>query len=260
MYVVKNGLPKYMLPLAYFFAFFGMIGCLAAFQSNQIVQITKDLYFENIINFEYFAGIFLMVITALVILGGLKRIATVASWLVPFMAGLYLIVKKVIAILLNFESFIPSLLLIFSEAFNANSAISGGIAGVIITGIRRGAFSNEAGIGTEAMIHGAAKTSHPVKQGLVAMTGPIFDTLIMCTLTALVILVSGVWQDSGSTGVTLTSEAFSQTLGPIGSIILFMCIKFWKQYNFYSITLRNCMCKILIWRECCKTISIFCNT
>jgi len=223
MYVVKNGLPKYMLPLAYFFAFFGMIGCLAAFQSNQIVQITRDLYFENFINFEYFAGIFLMVITALVILGGLKRIATVASWLVPFMAGLYLI-AVLVAILLNFDSFIPSILLIFSEAFNVNSAISGGIVGVIITGIRRGAFSNEAGIGTEAMIHGAAKTSHPVKQGLVAMTGPIFDTLIMCTLTALVILVSGVWQDSVSTGVTLTSEAFTQTLGPLGSIILFICV------------------------------------
>ena len=223
MYVVKNGLPKYMLPLAYFFAFFGMIGCLAAFQSNQIVQITKDLYFENFINFEYFAGIFLMVITALVILGGLKRIATVASWLVPFMAGLYLI-AVLVAILLNFDSFIPSILLIFSEAFNVNSAISGGIVGVIITGIRRGAFSNEAGIGTEAMIHGAAKTSHPVKQGLVAMTGPIFDTLIMCTLTAVIILTSGVWLSSDSSGVTLTSEAFLSTLGPIGPVILFMCV------------------------------------
>ena len=223
MYVVKNGLPRFMLPLAYFFAFFGMIGCMSAFQSNQIVQITQDLYFSGIENFEYFAAVFLMLITSLVILGGLQRIAEVSSWLVPFMASLYF-VAVVLAILVEIDSFLPSLGLIFSEAFNFDSAVSGGIAGVIITGVRRGAFSNEAGIGTEAMIHGAAKTSHPVKQGLVAMTGPIFDTLIMCTLTAILILVSGVWQQSDSNGVTLTAEAFSATLGPLGSVILFMCV------------------------------------
>jgi len=223
MYVIKNGLPKYMLPLAYFFAFFGMIGCLSAFQPNQIVQITRDLYFPEVIYFEYMAGIFLMAITALVILGGLKRIADVSALLVPFMALLYFVSVSV-AILLNFELFIPSMSLIFTEAFNGEAALTGGIAGVIITGIRRGAFSNEAGIGTEAMIHGAAKTSHPVRQGLVAMTGPIFDTLVMCTLTALLILVSGVWESSASNGITLTSEAFTTTLGPLGSIILFLCV------------------------------------
>ena len=129
-----------------------------------------------------------------------------------------------VAILLNADLFLPSMQLIFSEAFNGEAAVAGGIAGVIITGIRRGAFSNEAGIGTEAMIHGAAKTSHPVKQGLVAMTGPIFDTLIMCTLTAVLILISGVWQASDSNGITLTSEAFTSTLGPVGAIILFFCV------------------------------------
>ena len=223
MYVIKNGLPKYMLPLAYFFAFFGMIGCLSAFQPNQIVQITRDLYFPNVMYFEYFAGAFLMIVTALVILGGLKRIADVSALLVPFMALLYL-TSVLIAILLNIDLFLPSMQLIFSEAFNGEAAVTGGIAGVIITGIRRGAFSNEAGIGTEAMIHGAAKTSHPVKQGLVAMTGPIFDTLIMCTLTALLILISGVWQASDSNGITLTSEAFTSTLGPVGAVILFFCV------------------------------------
>ena len=89
MYVIKNALPNYMLPLAYFFAFFGIIGCLPGFQSNQLVQISKDLYFPSVENFELIAGIFLAIITAIVVVGGLKRIANVASYLVPFMGCIY---------------------------------------------------------------------------------------------------------------------------------------------------------------------------
>ena len=197
---------------ATFFSLFGMIGCLSALQPNQMVQITKDLFFSDIENFQYFAAVFLMIVTALVILGGLTRIAEISAFLVPLMSGIYFL-SVLVAVSINYDQFLPSLGLIFSEAFNSNTAVSGGLlGGVIITGVRRGAFSNEAGIGTEAMIHGAAKTSHPVKQGLVAMIGPIFDTLIMCTLTALLILTTGVWESSSSEGVTLTAEAFNSTL------------------------------------------------
>ena len=223
MYIIKNGLPKYMLPLAYFFAFFGIIAGLPAFQANQVVQLTNDLYFPDVENFKYFAGFTLVVITSLVVLGGLKRIANVSAWLVPFMGGIYFF-AVLYAVLINYDKFLPSISLIFTEAFSLNSAFSGGLIGVILTGIKRGAFSNEAGIGTEALIHGTARTSSPVKQGLIAMTGPIFDTLIMCTLTAAIILTSGVWLSSESSGVTLTSEAFLSTLGPIGPVILFMCV------------------------------------
>mgnify|MGYP005670226911 FL=1 len=128
----------------------------------------------------------------MVVLGGLKRIANVSAWLVPFMGGLYLS-AVLFAVLINYDQFLPAIGLIVSEAFSINSAVAGGLVGVILTGIKRGAFSNEAGIGTEALIHGTAKTTNPVKQGLIAMTGPIFDTLIMCTLTAVIILISGVW-------------------------------------------------------------------
>ena len=138
-----------------------------------------------------------MIITAAVVLGGLKRIANVSAFLVPLMGGLYL-VAVLVAVILNYQMFFPALGLIVIEAFSFDSAVAGGLVGVILTGIKRGAFSNEAGIGTEALIHGAAKTSHPVKQGLIAMTGPIFDTLIMCTLTAVIILISGVYQTSDS--------------------------------------------------------------
>ncbi len=163
MYVIKNGLPKRMLPLAYFFALAGMIGCLPAFQSNQLIQITGDLAFSEIENFNILGGLVLAGITGLVVIG-------------------------------------------------------------LIYGVRRGAFSNEAGMGTESLVHGVAKVSNPVKQGLVAMTGPIFDTLIICTATALMILVSGVWETSSSQGVTLTAEAFSILLGNFGGIILFVCV------------------------------------
>ena len=224
MYVIKNGLPSFMFPLATFFSLFGMIGCLSALQPNQMVQITKDLFFSDIENFQYFAAVFLMIVTALVILGGLTRIAEISAFLVPLMSGIYFL-SVLVAVSINYDQFLPSLGLIFSEAFNSNTAVSGGLlGGVIITGVRRGAFSNEAGIGTEAMIHGAAKTSHPVKQGLVAMIGPIFDTLVMCTLTALLILTTGVWESSSSEGVTLTAEAFNSTLGLFGSIVLFLSV------------------------------------
>ena len=223
MYVIKNGLPKNMLPLAYFFAFAGMIGCLPAFQSNQLIQITGDLGFSNIENFNIYGGLSLASITALVVLGGLKRIAEVASYLVPFMGSIYF-GAMLIAIVLNINLVIPAFLLIITDAFSGTAIAGGTFFGVLIYGVRRGAFSNEAGMGTESLVHGVAKVSNPVKQGLVAMTGPIFDTLIICTATALMILISGVWETSASQGVTLTAEAFSSLLGSFGGFVLFACV------------------------------------
>ena len=248
MYIIKNGLPKFMLPFAYFFAIFGIIGCLPSFQANQLVQITNDLYFSDVENFKYIAAFILVVLTSIVILGGLKRIAEVSAWLVPIMAVLYF-VSVLSAILLNIDQLIPAFKLIFVDAFTGNAVLGGGIAGVIITGIRRGAFSNEAGIGTESLVHGAAKTSNPVKQGLVAMTGPIFDTLIMCTLTALIILISGVWQSSDSSGVTLTSEAFSMILGPIGSLILFLCVVSFGMSTIFTYSYYGASCAKFLFGE-----------
>ena len=130
----------------------------------------------------------------------------------------------VIALILNLNQVLPAFKLIFIDAFNGTAIAGGTFFGVLIYGVRRGAFSNEAGMGTESLVHGVAKVSNPVKQGLVAMTGPIFDTLIICTATALMILVSGVWETSSSQGVTLTAEAFSTLLGNFGGLILFVCV------------------------------------
>ena len=237
-----------MLPLAYFFAIAGVIAGLPAFQANQVVQLTNDLYFPEVENFKYYAGAFLVILTAMVVLGGLKRIANVSAWLVPFMGGLYLS-AVLFAVLLNYDQFLPAIGLIMSEAFSINSAVAGGLVGIILTGIKRGAFSNEAGIGTEALIHGAAKTTNPVKQGLIAMTGPIFDTLIMCTLTAVIILISGVWQTSDSAGVTLTSEAFLSTLGPIGPIILFVCVISFGMSTIFTYSYYGSACSKFLFGE-----------
>ena len=223
MYVIKNGLPKKMLPLAYFFALAGMIGCLPAFQSNQLIQITGDLAFSEIENFNILGGLVLAGITGLVVIGGLKRIAEVATFLVPLMGSIYF-GAMIVALILNLNLVLPAFKLIFVDAFNGTAIAGGTFFGVLIYGVRRGAFSNEAGMGTESLVHGVAKVSNPVKQGLVAMTGPIFDTLIICTATALMILVSGVWETSSSQGVTLTSEAFSVLLGSLGGLILFVCV------------------------------------
>ncbi len=223
MYVIKNGLPKKMLPLAYFFAIAGMIGCLPAFQSNQLIQITGDLAFSEIENFNVYGGLVLASITGIVVIGGLKRIAEVATYLVPMM-GLIYFGAMLIALLFNSNLILPAFKLIFIDAFNGTAIAGGTFFGVLIYGVRRGAFSNEAGMGTESLVHGVAQVSNPVKQGLVAMTGPIFDTLIICTATALMILISGVWETSSSQGVTLTAEAFAMLLGSFGGLILFICV------------------------------------
>ena len=223
MYVIKNALPASMLPLAYFFAAAGLIGALPGFQSNQLVQIIGDLPMFQFENFNLIAGVVLAIITGVIILGGLIRIAKVSEWLVPLMSVLYF-GSTVVALVLNFEDVIPAFKIIIEDAFTGSAVAGGSVIAVIIMGVRRGAHSNEAGIGTETLVHGSAKTSDPVKQGLVAMLGPIFDTLIMCTSTALLIIISGVWLNSDANGVTLTAEAFSMLLGPIGYAVLFICV------------------------------------
>ena len=139
------------------------------------------------------------------------------------MAMLYM-GSALFVIVTNFDKVPESFLLILTDAFTGLAAAGGAIGTVIATGVRRGAFSNEAGIGTEALAHGAVKTNEPVREGLVAMVGPIIDTLLVCTSTAMVILISGVWQGNDSNGVTMTAEAFSIMMPTVGIYILMACI------------------------------------
>ncbi len=188
MYVILKAFPKPFHFLAYLFSFFGLIGCLALFQMNQISVFLQSQFSVD----PLILGISTALVVAYVLKGGIKRIASVTSSLVPLMCLLY--VSCCIVILVMNAEQIPSLfLLIFKEAFSGSSVVGGvvglGVKEIFQIGVKRAAFSNEAGIGTAPMAHGNAKTKEPVREGLVAMLGPLIDTLIVCTMTALVVLI-----------------------------------------------------------------------
>ena len=164
-------------------------------------------------------GLLLAVLVGMVVVGGIKRIGAFAARLVPGMVLLYGGTSLVI-ILLHVDRILPSLSLILSDAFTGQAVAGGALGMVIVTGVRRAAFSNEAGMGTEAMAHGAAKTNEPIREGVVAMWGPVIDTLIMCTLTGLVLMVTGVWDSGIGDGVLLTTHAFQQALPGVGPYLL----------------------------------------
>lgn len=232
MYVIMEGLGKKWKPLAILFALGGLFGPLPIFQSNQLTQILRDVIYEpaglaaadgSFFIANLLTGIVLALLISLVIFGGIKRIGSVAARLVPFMVILYIV--SVLYILVIHIVDIPGVfVLIFTDAFTAQAALGGAVGEIIRTGIQRGAFSNEAGIGTESLAHGAAKTTEPVREGLVAMMGPVIDTIIICTMTALAILVTGVWQGSEDSGITMTLMAFISVYGPIGAYVLVMSV------------------------------------
>lgn len=247
MHVIKEALSKKWMPLAYLFSVMGMIGCLPIFQANQLTQVIRDVLIipahmeQGVFDFvgmsirytDVYVGLILTVLVGLVIFGGLQRIANVASKMVPLMIVIYFIV--VITIVLMNISSVPSMFaLIITDAFTGQSVMGGAIYAVIITGARRAAFSNEAGLGTAPIAHGAAKTDEPVREGLVAMLGPAIDTLVVCTLTALAILITNVWQTTDLTGVTLTSRAFETAFPGVGNYILLTCIFFFASSSLFA--------------------------
>ncbi len=245
MYVISEGLGGVWKPLAVLFAVAGVIGCLPLLQPNQLIQVVRDVVFAPYMSFEgghfrfdLIAGLVLSGLVAVVIFGGITRIAEVASRAVPVMVVLYM-VSTLWIILYNLDDVPRYLSLILTDAFTG-SAVAGGVVGTtIVTGVRRAAFSNEAGIGTEALAHGAAKTGEPVREGLVAMTGPVIDTMIVCTCTALVILMAGVWQTTPDNGVTLTAGAFEAAMPGYGAYILTVCVFFFAvttllTYSYYG--------------------------
>ena len=232
MYVIKEGLPKSLHFLAYMFSISGLFGCLSLFQANQLTQIIQKQVFSPLNLFvdqpfigHLIVGCSISFIISLVIFGGIKKISKVASQLVPTMVLLYLLCGFII--LFKHKNMIDDIFfLIIYDAFTGNAIIGGGIGTVIITGIRRAAFSNEAGIGTESMAHGAAKTNEPIREGLVAMIGPLIDTIIVCSITGFAILVTDVWKNPNYNGITMTSAAFDVGIPFLGEklLLIIVCI------------------------------------
>lgn len=232
MYVIREGLGKKWLPLAYLFALAGLCGLLPVFQSNQTVQLLRESFAlplgwvsaDNALTFDLTLGVVLAIAAMAVIVGRIQRIGRFAVRVVPSMVVFYLAVTLIV-IGYSWQEVPAAFALIFSDAFTGKAVAGGALGSVIATGISRGAFSNEAGIGSESLAHGAAKTTEPVREGVVAMVGPIVDTLIVCTCTALVILLTGVWQHGeGIEGVSLTAEAFSHVFGHWGPLLLLVLV------------------------------------
>ncbi|MEC1157539.1 alanine/glycine:cation symporter family protein [Cytobacillus horneckiae] len=239
MYYIERGLGSKFKWLALAFAIFGAFAALGignSVQSNTIAQVAEDSFGINSI----FTGILLAVLAGLIIFGGLQRISTVAGFFVPIMALLY-IAGALIILFINYDQIIPAFQTIFYYAFNPVAA-TGGFVGIVVSeaiknGVSRGIFSNESGLGTAALIAGNAKTDHPVKQALVAMTGTFIVTIIVCTMTGLVLIITGFWDTTGGLisgvphdgsldGGALTSAAFAHVLGTAGEYIVAFSVIF----------------------------------
>ena len=248
MYYIEKGLGEKFKPLGVMFSISGLFGSLVFFQANQLSQIIRDFIYYPLDIFQtnpnmgnFITGVFVAGLVSVVIFGGIQRIAKVASKLVPFMVGLYLLAAFII-ILKNVQQIPSVFMIIFKDAFTGESVAGGAIGSMIIIGVRRGLFSNEAGTGTETMAHGAAKTKEPIREGLVAMLGPFIDTIIVCSITALIILISGVYTEDVN-GVSMTALAFENELGILGKVFLIIAVLTFAfstmfGYSFYG---RKCV-------------------
>ncbi|QQJ81476.1 alanine/glycine:cation symporter family protein [Staphylococcus pseudintermedius] len=239
MYYIEKGLGHRFKFLAIAFAIFGAFAALGignSVQSNTIADVMTNSF--NVSGF--ITGIVLVILISLIIFGGLKRISNVAGFFVPMMAIFY-IGASVTILIINYDQILPAFGLIFKYAFTPVSA-AGGFTGIMVmqaiqNGVSKGIFSNEAGLGTVALISGNAKAGHPATQALVAMTGTFIVTIIVCTMTGLVLLVTGYWDPTGGllSGVShdakleagaLTSMAFGVSLGTLGEYVVSLSVIF----------------------------------
>lgn len=227
MYYIVNGMGKRWKPLATFFAIAGILVAYFGIGTfSQVNSITSSL--ENSFALSpQIVSIVIAVIVAIVIFGGIQSISKVAEKVVPFMAVVY-ITATLIVFFVHSEQIVPAFNAIFKGAFTGTSAV-GGFTGAVVKeaiqkGIARGVFSNESGLGSAPIAAAAAKTKEPVEQGLISMTGTFIDTIIICTLTGLSIMVTGQWKVAGLEGAPLTQSAFASVFGTPGIHALTFCL------------------------------------
>ena len=249
MYIITKGLGEKWKPLAVAFAIFGLVGTLCVWQANQLVEsvttvFTTPMGIENTPWLRFIMGIVMVVIVAAVILRGIKSIAAIASKMVPIMVALYLIMVLVI-MALNYDK-IPGVFgSIFKGAFTFEAGL-GGFAYVALIGARRAAYVNEAGIGTASMMHGASKNTEPVREGLIAMLGPAIDSGLICTLTAIPIIIAGNYIGVGNDpkGLAIALGAWQQLIPNIGHYLLMIIVFFFAfstmfTYSYYGLKCTN---------------------
>ena len=222
MYYIERGMKQKWLAILFAgFATIASFGIGSSVQSNSVAQSIHASFGID----GWITGVVLTVFTAVVILGGIKSISKVSSVIVPFMAVFY-VLGGLIIILLNLDGLMPALQLIFSDAFTGDAVAGGALGTVIRYGVARGVFSNEAGMGSAPIAAAAAKTDHPVRQALVSMTGTFLDTIVVCSITGIVLVMGNMYMD-GETGAALTTHTFNKLLpGPGGWIVTFGLIFF----------------------------------
>ncbi|MBQ8643330.1 MAG: alanine:cation symporter family protein [Candidatus Methanomethylophilaceae archaeon] len=227
-YYIQKGLGtrKVAILMAFLIAMMTGIGFCAAQASSSVEALTSTFVFDN--NTLVF-GLVITILTGLIIFGGMKRIATFSSKIVPLMAVAWLALGT-ITIVMNIEGLINAFVMIFSYAFGFEQVAGGLLGAVIMTGLKRGIFSNESGLGTIANIAGTADVKHPVKQGLIQCFGTLVDTLVVCTFTAMVILTAfddyGAILDTGLSNSPLVEYVLDDTIGHIGSILMSLFLLF----------------------------------
>jgi alanine or glycine:cation symporter, AGCS family len=240
MYYIKAALDKFNLPLlgsilAMAFSVFVIFGSAGFVHVNQgFVQVKSVTGFDN----AWLFGAIYALLVAAVIIGGLKSIARVTSKLVPLMCSIYLLASLIV--MASHASAIPAALwLIVQSAFTPEAGY-GGFIGVLIQGFRRAAYSNEAGIGSSPIAHAAAQVKHPVSQGFVALLEPFIDTVVICTITALVIILTGAYQIPGLDGVQITSGAFASVFSWFPWVLMLALLLFGFStvisWSYYGLT------------------------
>ncbi len=242
MYVITEGLGRKYKPLAVFFACAGLIGCLCIMQANQFVEAVTTVFLPESAGqwwVKLLIGVAVTAIVSLVVVGGLNRISKVASKIVPAMVAVYFILVFVI-IVLNIREIPRVFASIVSGAFSLKAGL-GGLAGVAITGARRAMYVNEAGVGTAMMMHGASRNAEPVREGFVAMLGPAIDSGLVCTLSAIPIIIAGNYNVEGIQGLSIALGSFDALIPVAGKYLLMALVTVFAfstmfSYSYYGRT------------------------
>jgi AGCS family alanine or glycine:cation symporter len=248
MYYIKNGLSQNYIIFAYLFALAGMIAALGIGNGVQVNSVSQVIENEFGIS-SLTVGFFIAVFVALVIIGGIKSIGKITSTLVPLMSAIY-ILGGLLIIIINHDNILYIFNLIVTSAFTSTAA-SGGFAGATVWmalryGVARGVFSNEAGLGSSPIAHAAANTNNPTKQGMISMLEPLIDTLVVCTITAFVILMSNQWIGEIN-GAVLTVTSFENLLHNGKVHCNFWINPIFFQYYYRLELLWRKMCRVFIW-------------
>jgi AGCS family alanine or glycine:cation symporter len=243
MYVITEGLGKRYRPLAVMFACAGLIGCLAVMQANQFVEAFTTVFIpgsEGNVWVRFAIGVVMTAIVASVVLGGITRISKVASRVVPAMVSLYFLLVLAV-IVMNWRELPRVFASIFEGAFSLKAGL-GALAGVALTGARRAMLVNEAGVGTAMMMHGASRNAEPVREGFVAMLGPAIDSGLVCTLTAIPILIADCYHVEGVKGLAIAMQSYDALIPVAGKYLLMVPVIFFAFSTMFSYSYYGRLC------------------